>query len=193
MDSLIAIKTDNFVLIASDTNASSSILLHKTSHSKIHTIGNTIFAYSGPQGNAFRLCNFSTESAILAGLKYQLPVTPTLLKNIIQKNVYESLRSQSPVQVGCLIGGTENKKTKLYMVDQYGASNEDDYFCMGYCAYFGLGVLDMEYKNDLAEDEAIEIVRNIGNTMKKRLVVSYDKFRVSIVNENGVRETEVIF
>ncbi|KAM0675551.1 Proteasome subunit beta type-4 [Gurleya vavrai] len=190
MDSSVAIKTKNFVIIASDMNVNSSILLQKDNHKKIYTIDNTIFSYSGPQGSSFRLCSFAIESATLTSLYYNVKSTPTLLKTIIRKQIHESIR-RDPVKAGCLIGGKDLNGYRLFFVDMYGAFCEENYFCQGMSSYVGYGVLHDNYREEMSVEEAILLIKKVYNVLKKRIVVRCDKIFVKIVSEDGVKEEEI--
>lgn len=189
MHTLIGICTKNFTILAADKNFTSNILIHKSKESKISSINQSILAYCGEQGEAFRLTSLIIEDAYLVSLNYSVNATPKLLKNIAQNIIHDSLRKKQ-IGVGLLVAGKADD-FELYSIDEYGAVCKGDFFCMGYGAYFGYGILDRYYKEDLSIEEGIEIVRKIGMCMKKRCVIGYDTFGVGIVSDEGIREMEL--
>ena len=59
-------------------------------------------------------------------------------------------------------------KGSLYFIDYMGTMAEVDYGCQGYCSNFVLSVLDREWRPNLTEAEALEIVNHCEEVLKKR-------------------------
>lgn len=190
MDAVIGVRTHNFTLIASDTTINRSSLLIKSDEPKIATLDASIFAYTGDQADAFRQISLIKEDGILNSLRYNTPITPRSISNFIQNEIYQHCRS-SPTNTEWLVGGGTSE-FDLYSVDMYGAKLKGNYFCLGSARYFGYGRFDELYHENLSYEEAVDIVKDIGNVLKKRFVKRFDKFDVRMACSEGIKESVVL-
>lgn len=61
----------------------------------------------------------------------------------------------------------------------------------GYAGYFVAGLLDRWYKEDLTEEEALDILRKCKHELANRFLVSQTDFVAKIVDKDGVREVRI--
>ncbi|TBU03485.1 subunit beta of proteasome [Hamiltosporidium tvaerminnensis] len=186
MDSLIGIKGNDFVLIASDTVTKSSLLLIKDDENKFYKINShLIMAYSGEQGDSFRNCSFTAEKVKFECLQNQIHATPSVVANVLQKKLHTALRKQ-PLSTSCLIAGKTPESFSLYQVDTYGAISSSKYFSLGASSYFTYGILDKNYHEGITLEQALSTLQECVNVLKKRFVLDIPTFIVNIVRDSGI-------
>lgn len=61
----------------------------------------------------------------------------------------------------------------------------------GYIAHFVLSVLDRYCKEDMTEEEALDVLQKCIKEIKTRFLVGMDDFTVKIANKDGIREVQL--
>ena len=105
--------------------------------------------------------------------------------------VYPFFRSQlaqflrkSPYNVNLIIGGYEEKKgPSLFFMDYLASIHELSRCAHGYAAHFTLGLLDRFYKQNLTEEEGVEIIHRCINELETRFLVNRTGFVIKIVDK----------
>ncbi|CDJ38548.1 proteasome subunit beta type 2, putative, partial [Eimeria tenella] len=98
---------------------------------------------------------------------------------------------RSPYQVNLLVAGYDQDGASLYWVDYLASSVAVRKGAHGYGAYFVEGLLDRWYREDLSEEEALEVLKKCKKELSCRFLVSQSDFVVKIVDKNGVRQVEI--
>lgn len=178
MDTIIAIKGRDFVLIASDSSVSRGIVKIKDEEDKFYEINNVSFVYNGLQSDGFRLCNVAKEKLQFENYESNLKITPKTVSSVIQSMIYESLR-ESQTDSSCIICNSE----EIYVIDKYGAKYTDNFACNGVGASFIYGVMDKHYQNGMSYDETLNLLRKCIFVLKSRFLVNVDTFNVRIVKK----------
>ncbi|ELA40961.1 uncharacterized protein VICG_01991 [Vittaforma corneae ATCC 50505] len=184
----IGLKTNTHLLICSETILTSSgIIKIKEDDEYTANISGSLVCITGEQGDSFRTVSLLEQYSKLLSMKYKEKIGPELLARLLSSEIYESLRSR-PLEVQGIVGGrSEDNTLKLFGIDKYGAVHEDNFVVTGYGLYFLFGIYDMMYKKDMSEEEALSLIRNCLKTLKERLVLETDKWKLDVIGPEGAR------
>lgn len=181
----IAIRTSTCVMICSELSLASSIIKVKETEDCTSRLGSVLFNITGSQADYFRLANYTTEYSKKLSLNYRVRITPDLVTKTISTFIYNKLRS-SPIDTQAIIGGLNDvNQLELYSVDKYGATLTSDYFVNGYGLYFLFGVLENDYSYNMDEESATSLLMKCINTLKEKLIVETDKWKIDIITLTG--------
>jgi len=95
--------------------------------------------------------------------------------------------------VNLLVAGYDlpTHEPKLYWIDYLGTMATIPFAAHGYGSYFALSLLDKYHDPEATVEEGLATLRRCIDEVSKRLVVTPGKFKVKIVDKNGVREVEL--
>lgn len=181
MDTQIAIKGNDFVLLASDASVNRSIVRLKENADKFFSIDKTSFCYNGLQSDGLRVCSFAREKLLFESIENELEVTPNTVCALIQKTIHDALRSRG--QKDCSVVVCNHRE--IYFIDKYGAKSSDNFVLNGVGSSFLYGVVDKFYREGLGYDEVYAIFRKCLSVLKSRFLVGSRYFYVRVVRENG--------
>lgn len=196
MDNLIGMKTSKFVLIATDTTISSSILAIKNDESKFTDLNELVLGCCGDYRHKdfTRLVKEEVKLNTIENDDYNQDHQNSLsvsniepVSSFIQLMIYRSLR-KDPINLNYLLMSKEND---LIALDNYGCKLEGDYFAFGYSRLFLYGLLDSEYSCDMSLEEGICLLQKCINMLNVRLMIKYLKFRVEIYVNGERRSVEL--
>ena len=111
----------------------------------------------------------------------------TLLSNIMHANRF------FPYIAALIIGGyDEGRGPQLFAIDPYGGvGTGEKYFVTGSGSPLALGVIESSYREDMSEEEAVELARRAIATAKERDVYTGGKkILVAVIDSKGYREIE---
>ena len=86
------------------------------------------------------------------------------------------------------MGGVVDKPT-IYTLDPLGSVLPDEYAAVGTGAEMALGILDQQYKNDLSEDQAVDLAVKSVRAASMRDSASGDNIDVLVMTKDGAKET----
>jgi proteasome beta subunit len=92
-----------------------------------------------------------------------------------------------PLLTQVVVGGTEYKP-QIYTLDPLGSLLPDDYASVGSGAEMALGVMDAEYRQDLSEEKARNLVIKAMKSSIQRDSSSGDGIDVLTINRSNLRE-----
>jgi proteasome beta subunit len=92
-----------------------------------------------------------------------------------------------PLLTQVVVGGTEYKP-QIYTLDPLGSVLPDDYASVGSGAEMALGVMDAEYKQDLSEEKARNLVIKAMKSSIQRDSSSGDGIDILTINRNNLSE-----
>lgn len=92
-----------------------------------------------------------------------------------------------PLLTQVVVGGTEYKP-QIYTLDPLGSVLPDDYASVGSGAEMALGVMDAEYRQDLSEENARNLVIKAMKSSIQRDSSSGDGIDILTINRNNFRE-----
>jgi len=87
-----------------------------------------------------------------------------------------------------IIGGMEDGKGKIYVLDPLGSLIEDKYVCIGTGSQIAIGIIETGYRDDLTVEEAKELVIKAIKEAAERDAVSGDGIDVLVISKSGIKE-----
>jgi len=194
MDSSFAITGKGYVIVAADMTASRSIVKMQSNVDKILVLGShLLMAHSGEPGDTVQFAEYVERNIRLAHIRNTYPLPPPSAASWIRRELADSLRSRSPYAVNLLVAGYDlpAHEPKLYWIDYLGTMVTVPFAAHGYGSYFSLSLLDKYHDPEATVEEGLETLRRCIDEVSKRLVVTPGKFKVKIVDKDGIREVEL--
>ncbi|KIP09768.1 hypothetical protein PHLGIDRAFT_18526 [Phlebiopsis gigantea 11061_1 CR5-6] len=194
MEVSFGITGKGYVLVAADTTAAHSVIKVKNDVDKIIELNpHLLMAYSGEPGDTVQFAEYVERNIRLYQIRNSLPLRPPSAASWVRKTLAQSLRSRSPYSVNLLLGGydTSDYTPHLYWLDYLGTLVEVPFAAHGYGSYFALSLLDRYHDPEASLEEGIETLKRCIAEISKRLVVSPERFKVKVVDKDGVREIEL--
>ncbi|KAK7678000.1 hypothetical protein QCA50_018940 [Cerrena zonata] len=194
MDVSFAITGKGYVIVAADTTVTHSIIKVKQDEDKIKALGpHLLMAYSGEPGDTVQFAEYVERNIRLYQIRNTYALRPPSAASWIRRSVADSLRSRNPYSVNILLGGYDisTHTPHLYWVDNLGTLASVPFAAHGYGSYFALSLLDRYHNPEADLEEGLAALRRCINEVSKRLVVSPGKYKVKVVDKDGVREVEL--
>jgi len=182
------------VLVAADTSAARSIVKMKEDEDKIKELGpHLLMAYSGEPGDTVQFAEYIERNIRLSHIRANFPLRPAAAASWIRRALADSLRSRKPYAVNLLLGGYDaaSHTPGLWWIDYLGTLVEVPFAAHGYGSYFCLSLLDKYHNPEADVEEGLATLRRCLDEVSKRLVVDPGKYKVKIVDKDGVRELEL--
>lgn len=186
------LQTKTQVFICSETTEGESIIRAKDNANHTERLNGILINILGDQADAFRLRSYAVENTKLIALQHRIQPNPALVASVISNRVHGSLRRQH-IKCQSIIGGIssednfENITFELYAVDGYGACYKDNFVVSGYGLYFLFGVYDLLFKEDMNEEQSMNLIRACLKTLNEKLALDTSKWRLDIIDCNGPR------
>ncbi|RXW13403.1 hypothetical protein EST38_g12449 [Candolleomyces aberdarensis] len=194
METSFALTGKGYVIIAADTTAARSIVKMKVDEDKIKALGpHLLMAYSGEPGDTVQFAEYVERNIRLYQIRNTYSLRPSAAASWVRRSLAESLRSRHPYSVNLLLGGydTASYDPHLYWIDYLGTISEVPFAAHGYGSYFALSLLDRYHNPEATLEEGLETLKRCIDEVTKRLVVSPGKYKVKVVDKDGVREVEI--
>lgn len=181
------------MIVAADMTASRSIVKMQSNEDKIKVLGShLLMAFSGEPGDTVQFAEYIERNIRLAHIRNTYPLPPPSAASWIRRELADSLRSRSPYAVNLLVAGYDlpTHEPKLYWIDYLGTMASVPFAAHGYGSYFALSLLDKYHDPEATVEEGLATLRRCIDEVSKRLIVTPGKFKVKIVDKNGVREVD---
>ncbi|KAH7925345.1 proteasome-domain-containing protein [Leucogyrophana mollusca] len=194
METSFALTGKGYVIVAADTTAARSIVKMKVDEDKIKELSShLLMAYSGEPGDTVQFAEYVERNIRLYQIRNLYPLRPSAAASWVRRSLAESLRSRNSYTVSLLLGGYDlaTHTPNLYWIDYLGTSVEVPFAAHGYGSYFALSLLDRYHDPEASLEEGLATLKRCIDEVSKRLVVSPGKYKVKIVDKDGVREVEL--
>lgn len=195
----IGLVFDKGVVLATEKRATMGNLVASKRAKKVYQIADRIgMTTAGGVGDAQQLARLMQVECSLYQIRRGKTMTvgaaATLLSNYLNQNrIY-------PYYVQLLVGGVDKTGASVYSVDAMGgASREEDIVATGSGSPFAYGVLEDRFRQDMTEEEAVELaIRALKSAMRRDVgsgedinivVITEEKFEVSKVE--GIEKTAI--
>ncbi|NIM25963.1 MAG: proteasome subunit beta [Nitrosopumilaceae archaeon] len=113
-------------------------------------------------------------------------VPPNSVAKMMSNMMYE--RRYFPLLTQVIVGGVVDKPI-LYTLDPLGSVLPDEYAAVGTGAEMALGVLDPQFKQNLTEDEAVDLAKKAVRSASLRDSASGDGVDIMVITAEGIKET----
>ncbi len=180
----------DFVLLAADMQATMGSIAADDDAQKIYKITEKVgLTISGAVGDSLAIIRFLRAQANLYEIERETKITPlaltSLLSNILNGNRYY------PYVFMPIIGGL-NAKPELYEVTPFGCiSEKKKYAVTGSGTEFALATLDIDYKENLSEDEALGLaVKAISISRNRDINTGGRGISVVVIDKSGFRKVD---
>lgn len=184
----IGLKAVDCVVLAADTQATMDNLVADSSATKIYRINDRCaVTIAGGMGDSQTVVRFLRSHANAYELDREKAMSCkaiiTYLANILNANRYY------PFLAFFILGGYD-KKPVLYSTDFVGGFSEvEEFTSIGSGSQFAMGYLEQNFKENLSEEQAIEIGVNAIKVARKRDIYTGGKtIRVFVINREKARE-----
>ncbi len=117
-------------------------------------------------------------------LKREVP--PNSVAKMMSNMMYE--RRYFPLLTQVIVGGVVDKPI-LYTLDPLGSVLPDEYAAVGTGAEMALGVLDPQFKQNMTENEAVDLAKKAVRSASLRDSASGDGLDIMIITKDGIRES----
>ena len=182
----VGIVTKNAVIFAADSRATMGYFIASKTARKIHRIADHIaLTIAGSVGDAQRLVRWLTTEVESYQLEYGRKMRPkeaaTLLANVLSAYKY------MPFWVQLLLGGV-GKKPELFSIDMVGGVTEEKYTATGSGSPIALGVIEVSYKENLSNEEALALAAKSVWAAIKRDAATGEAISLAIVDKKGFKD-----
>lgn len=183
---IVGLKTNDFVILASDKQTTFGYSANDLETQKVFPIKKNIaLALAGTVGDAAQMIRILKMQAAIyeneRNKKISTNALITLTANILNANRYY------PYMAGFIFGGYIDKP-ELFAIDAVGGLNEfKKYTANGSGADFAMGVLDTKYKEKLSKEDAIAMITEAINASKKRdIFTGGEKIDLYFIDKKGI-------
>uniref|UniRef100_A0ABI7ZN05 Proteasome subunit beta n=1 Tax=Felis catus TaxID=9685 RepID=A0ABI7ZN05_FELCA len=161
MEYLIGIQGPDYVLVASDQVAASSIVQMKDDHDKMFKMSEKILLLCvGEAGDTVQFAEYIQKNVQLYKMRNGYELSPTAAANFTRRNLADCLRSRTPYHVNLLLAGyDEHEGPALYYMDYLAALAKAPFAAHGYGAFLTLSILDRYYTPTISRERAVELLR----------------------------------
>uniref|UniRef100_A0A8C6MCM5 Proteasome subunit beta n=1 Tax=Nothobranchius furzeri TaxID=105023 RepID=A0A8C6MCM5_NOTFU len=160
MEYLIGIQGPDFVLVAADNVAASSIIQMKHDYDKMFKLSEKILLLCvGEAGDTVQFAEYIQKNVQLYKMRNGYELSPTAAANFTRKNLADYLRSRTPYHVNLLLAGYDEAE--------------------------GPGLFYMDYLSSLAK--APFAAHGYG---AKRFILNLPSFTVRLIDKDGIHDME---
>lgn len=194
MEGILGIAFKDFVLMASDAVTSHSIILVKNDVTKIYKLSDSlIMGICGDPGDSVQFAEYIEKNVQLYKIRNGFELSPKAAAYFIQHNLASYLRSRTPYQTNLMLAGYDKENgPELYYIDYLACLVKLPFGMHGYGSFFILGTLDKNYRYDMNEKEAYELLQKCVHQIQKRLTINLPVFKVKIVRKDGIADLDDI-
>ncbi len=191
--SLVGIVCKDGVVLGADRRVTSGSLLMSKDYVKIMKVTDYLaVCYTGGVADAQLTHKFIAAELKLKELKTKIRPTIKEAAHLLALMTYRNLRTPTmlPNIVGTLIAGfDEDGSTELYTIEPaggiYKVKDYDANFSSG--MPFILGLLERQYKKDMAVKEAVELAKECIKASTQRDVGSGNGIDVFVITKDGIK------
>uniref|UniRef100_A0A8C6WFV6 Proteasome subunit beta n=1 Tax=Neogobius melanostomus TaxID=47308 RepID=A0A8C6WFV6_9GOBI len=192
MEYLIGIQGPDFVLVAADNVAASSIIQMKHDYDKMFKLSEKILLLCvGEAGDTVQFAEYIQKNVQLYKMRNVVPSSKFHFSDITQSVPFVS--SQTPYHVNLLLAGYDDADGPgLFYMDHLSSLAKAPFAAHGYGAYLTLSILDRYYKPDLTQDEAMDLLKKCIEELNRRFILNLPSFSVRVIDKNGIQELQKV-
>lgn len=92
-----------------------------------------------------------------------------------------------------ILGGFDESGPQIYSMDFFGSIlQEENFVSVGSGSVMAIGVLEDDWKENLTEEEGIDLAKSAIESARKRDSASGGKFQIAVIDKNGFRWIEKV-
>lgn len=189
MDCAIGLVGKDFVMLMTDMTVGRSIITYKHDEDKIHQLDATkLLATTGDYALRTLFADYVEKNLNLIRLKSDVDLSNAACAHFIRNQIATSLRSRNPVQCNCLLGGVDADGPALFYLDYFGSLQKLNFGAHGYCSNFCLSIMDKNYRTNMSQEEARQVLQLCLDTLNKRFLIHLPRFIIKTVTKDGIKE-----
>jgi len=186
----IGLKYKDGVMLAADRRATTYKIASDKMIKIFEVSKNAVSTIAGEAASAQLFMRYLASEVKLLELKKERRAKISEIASILNSVQYSAVRSQGSV-VASILGGYGEKGAKLFDMSPDGTmSDNEEYLADGSGSLWAKGVLDDDFRENLSEKEAIDLLERCFKVAFKNDNASGGGFIVKVVTKDGIREVE---
>ncbi|GJN23654.1 hypothetical protein PR202_gb11320 [Eleusine coracana subsp. coracana] len=188
MECVIGVVGRDFAVVAADTSAVQSILVHKTDEDKVMVLdSHKLMGASGEPGDRVQFTEYIQKNLHLYQFRNTIPLSTAATANFTRGELATALR-RNPYMVNVILAGYDKDVgASMYYIDYIATLHKIDKGAFGYGSYFCLSLMDKLYHPDMTVEEAVDLVDKCIKEIRLRLVVAPQNFVIKVVDKDGAK------
>ena len=173
------------VILASDTRVTMGYFVAHKQGKKVYKIDEHIgMTIAGSVADAQKVIDIITANAQLYRINMNRPM-PVRSAARMTSNLLFSARG---LMAQILVGGVDDSGPHVFSLDPLGSLLEEKYISTGSGSPLAIGVLEDQFKEGMAVEEALPVIARAVNAAMKRDIGSGDNYNIIVINKDGYRE-----
>lgn len=185
--SVVAFKYADGVMMSADTLASYGSMARFTTMDRLHAVGrNTLIGCSGDLSDFRVIKEYLNElvvNDVCADDGYHI-TAPEIYAYMSRVN-YNRRSKGDPFWTSIVVGGVQDGKSFLGVIDKLGMCYEDNFLATGFANHLGIPLLRNEWRPDLTAEEAKTLMDNIMRVLYYRDARSLNKLTTGTITADG--------
>uniref|UniRef100_A0A3Q3JDG8 Proteasome subunit beta n=1 Tax=Monopterus albus TaxID=43700 RepID=A0A3Q3JDG8_MONAL len=175
MEYLIGIQGPDFVLVAADNVAASSIIQMKHDYDKMFKLSEKILLLCvGEAGDTVQFAEYIQKNVQLYKMRNGYELSPSAAANFTRKNLADYLRSRTPYHVNLLLAGYDDTDGPgLFYMDHLSSLAKAPFAA-----------------HDLTRDDAVDLLKKCIEELNKRFILNLPSFTVRLIDKEGIHDLE---
>eukprot|EP01101_Sappina_pedata_P013311 TRINITY_DN957_c0_g1_i1.p1 TRINITY_DN957_c0_g1~~TRINITY_DN957_c0_g1_i1.p1 ORF type:complete len:263 (+),score=87.15 TRINITY_DN957_c0_g1_i1:28-789(+) len=190
--SVLALRCNDFVMLASDTCVSYGSLSRFRSVERLKTLGKfTILGASGEYSDFQFMMDHLNQLILKDSLNDDsISLSPSSIHSYLTRVMYNKRNKFDPWYNQVVLGGYKDGKSFLGMVDMVATNFEDATIATGYGEYIALPLLRKAHRPDMTQDEAKALLEECMRVLFYRDARTINKIQIATVSAEGHSVTE---
>ncbi len=188
----IGLVYSNGVILASEKRVTYGSMIMSKTGKKVFRIADQVgAACAGLVGDMQILAREVEAQAKLFSFDSKRPMTARAAAKVMSNVLFG--RRMIPLITQTIVGGMENEKPAIYVLDVIGSVLPDTYAAVGTGAQIATGVLEEGYKDGMSQKDAKALVLRAIKSAIRRDSMSGDGVDLLIVSKEGIQEETINF
>jgi proteasome beta subunit len=180
------------VILATESQATAGYYVATKKADKLYKLMNHIgITISGGVADCQNLVKLLQALLRLRELELEERVPVNSAVSLLSALMFQ--RRYFPYYSMLILGGFDETGPQIYSMDFFGSIlQEDNFVSVGSGSVMAIGVLEDDWKENLSEEEGIELAKSAIESARKRDSASGGKFQVAVIDKDGFRWIEKI-
>jgi proteasome beta subunit len=180
------------VILASEKRVAYGYLVLSKAGKKVFRITDRVgAACAGLVADMQILAKQVAAYAMLHSLDSARPTSVAAAAKLMSNILFE--RRLFPLLTQTIIGGVDEAGPAIYVLDPLGSLIKDKFSCVGSGAEIAIGIIEADYREDMSQEEAKELVLRSIKAAVARDIQSGDGADFLIITPSGVTEETIGF
>lgn len=189
----VGIVCKDAVILAADKRATMGYLIANKDVEKILKISERLaLTIAGYASDGQMLAKFLRAEMDLYRMNTSVEPSLSVAAHLLANIVFERAKSYIPYIVQLIIGGIDDKdEMALYTIDMGGSIiREKQYYSTGSGSPMAFGVLEDNYKENMTQDQTIDLAARALNAALKRDAGTGEGIEIVVIDKKGYRKVD---